>query len=421
MTNFCGLDFGTSNSTIGIWSNDQARLSSVEDNKLTIPSALFFDDESNEISFGRKAIFEYIDGAEGRLMRALKSVLGNSLIHETTRVANKSLTFQEILGHFIKHLKTQAENTLQENIDHVVLGRPVFFVDNDPLADKSAQDVLEKVTRQQGFKSVHFQYEPVAAALTYELSVTSEEIALIIDIGGGTSDFSVIRVSPKGAEKQDRFDDILSNTGVHIGGTDFDTLLSLEKVMPHFGYKTMMKNTFGDKTLEVPSRFFHDLATWQKINFLYTYKTTNFIKDIKQTALQPVLFDRLLCILKNKQGHRLAMETEKAKIGLTDRDEILLNMDFIEQSLVPKITRNDFQNAISGKIETLKQTIENALTMAQITALDIDTVFLTGGSTASPLLRQELLGVIPNARVIEGDRFGSIGVGLTLEAQRRYR
>lgn len=191
-----GIDFGTSNSTIGCNDGDNNFLVPVELEEVTLPSAVFFDVEENRYLFGRVAIKEYLNESEGRFMRSLKSILGTSLINETTVIGRKNISFKEIIGCFIKELKNKAEIVNKGEIEHIVLGRPVHFVDNDQDKDLYAQKQLEQIAKDQGFKSIVFQYEPVAAAIHYEQTIIKEEIALIIDIGGGTSDFSIIRLSP---------------------------------------------------------------------------------------------------------------------------------------------------------------------------------------------------------------------------------
>src|SRR5688572_12894684 len=186
MTLVCGLDFGTSNSTIARRdSGGVPQLLRLEDGRQTIPSVIFFGFEDDSIHFGRQAVAEYVTGADGRLMRSLKSVLGTSLMSDSTRVKARNYGFIEILGIFIAELKQRAEAELGETVDTVVCGRPVHFVDDDPVADAAAQKQLEGAVRAQGFRHIDFQFEPIAAALDYERQVNSERLALIVDLGGG--------------------------------------------------------------------------------------------------------------------------------------------------------------------------------------------------------------------------------------------
>ncbi len=235
----CGLDFGTSNTTLAIaGGNASAQLVPLEGDRVTIPSTIFFDFDSDETLYGRAATAAYVGGGDGRMMRSLKSILGSSLADEAVRIKRRVIPFLDIIGGFVGELKQRAEARLGYELDHVVLGRPAHYVDDDPLADREAQDQMERAVRAQGFRWISFQYEPIAAALDYEQQVTREELGLIVDLGGGTSDFSIVRVSPERARAADREQDILATAGVHVGGTDFDRLLSLKKVMPALGYQT---------------------------------------------------------------------------------------------------------------------------------------------------------------------------------------
>src|SRR6478735_4895890 len=227
----CGLDFGTSNTTLGTIENQAPRLVALEAGQTTIPSAIFYEVDG-AVLIGRKAIEAYVDGAPGRLMRSLKSVLGTALIDETTRTGRDRKSFRDVIAYYLGAVKRRAEQSLGQELRSVVHGRPVHFVDGSPDADRKAEATLRDIAHGIGFKDVTFQFEPIAAALDYERAVSREEIALIADIGGGTSDFSIVRLSPERHRKVDRRDDILANDGVRIGGTDFDRQLSLGVIMP---------------------------------------------------------------------------------------------------------------------------------------------------------------------------------------------
>jgi hypothetical chaperone protein len=421
---FCGLDFGTSNSSLGIMKNDTPCLINLEQDNQTIPSAVFYntdEDEKNPVlSFGRQAISHYSQGYGGRLMRSFKSLLGTSLIHEKTQIGQKNIPFEDIFSVFIRHLKTHAQTQCGYDLDSVVCGRPVFFVDDNPQADTKAQDFLDMILKKQGFKNVLFQYEPIAAALDYEHHITKEHLVLIIDLGGGTSDFSVVRVSPNRHKQADRKSDILSTQGVHIGGNDFDRILSLHAVMPHLGYETLMRSDFDDKILRVPVSYFHDLATWHKINFLYSDSLMRDIIKIHRASLSPDLLARLMIVLKNHLGHLLALETEKMKINLTANPDTRLDLKFIEKDFFIDFTKSLLNTSLSDYVDRLKVTLDTTIASAQIKACAIDAVFLVGGSTAIPIVRDTLTQAVPNAKIIDGNRFGSIGMGLTIDAKNRF-
>jgi len=271
----CGIDFGTSNSTAGWLRPGQPTLLPLEDGKLTLPSVIFFNAEENSVSVGRAGLNQYLEGYEGRLMRALKSLLGSSLMEGRTEVQGRSLTYMELLAQFIAELKRRAEASADRTFDQAVFGRPVFFVDDDTAADRKAEATLESIARASGFREVSFQYEPIAAAYHYERQIHREELVLIADIGGGTSDFSLIRLSPQRARVADRRDDLLANGGVHIGGTNFDQQLSLAGVMPLLGYRSRLK-----RGLEMPSSCYMNLATWHPINQAYTRRTRAELQEL---------------------------------------------------------------------------------------------------------------------------------------------
>lgn len=416
-----GIDFGTSNSAVSYTRDGQTRLIELENEKSTIPTAVFYNTDEKEILFGNKAIADYVDGYEGRLLRSLKSVLGSSLINSSTEIGYKNIKFKNIIGEFIGHLKKKTELFIGETVDNVVLGRPVRFVDSDDQADAEAQNCLEEIARRKGFKNILFQYEPIAAALDYEQTVDKEELALIVDIGGGTSDFSIVRVSPDKREKEDRKGDILANTGVHVGGSDLDKKLSIGQVMSHFGYRTNLKPHFpGGSELEIPSRYFHDLATWHKIVFLYNPRAIKSIQDLHFQSTRPDLTSRFVRIMKDQEGHRLAGDVEASKIELSKKNLASLSLKYVERGLKTELYRAKFESDINTDKEKIVFQISECIRQAGITSSAVNTVFFTGGSTAIPLIAKACMDEVPSATVIHGDRFSSVGIGLGIDAHIRF-
>jgi hypothetical chaperone protein len=394
----------------------RARLVALEGEQPTLPSAVFFNFEDGYTYFGRRAISDYTDSIEGRLMRSLKSVLGSSLANEKTRIKARQIGFVDIIGLFIDHLKKRLEEDAGGPVDNVVLGRPVQFVDDDAAADMKAQGELEKAARAQGFRHIAFQFEPIAAALDYEQTVTGEELALIVDMGGGTSDFSIVRVSPERARSTDRKADILANRGIHIGGTDFDRLLSIAHMMPELGYLTRTK----DHKRNLPAAYFIDLATWQRINLVYTAKAMNDLRQIRYEAERADLVDRFIHVVEHRYGHAMAGLVERAKIALTDQPSAQVKVSLPGARFAAEITRAGLEETIGGDIERVTETVQQTIADAGVAASAITAVFLTGGSTAIQLAKRRILSLVPQASVIEGDMFGSVGLGLALDAQRKY-
>ena len=415
MANACGVDFGTSNSTVG-WSRPGSpTLLPLEDGKPTLPSVVFFNADEEAVYFGRAALVNYLAGNEGRLMRSLKSLLGTSLIDGQTEVMGQALPFRTLLEQFYAELKRRAELAAGCGFDYAVIGRPVHFVDGDPVADQLAEDTLAEIALAAGFSDIDFQYEPIAAAFDYESTISGEELVLVADIGGGTSDFSLVRLSPERAKMDDRRDDILASAGVHIGGTDFDKYLSLTAVMPLLGLGTLLKN--GS---DVPSSYYFNLATWHTINLAYTPRIWTQLQDVAREAAERDKLARLLDLIKQRAGHWLAIKVEEGKIGLSDAASFALPLERLASAPTVQLTRAGLDQAINHLVDRVGATVSGLLADAGVTAADIDTVFFTGGSSGVPLLRQRISALLPGARAVEGDLFGSIGAGLALDAVRKF-
>jgi hypothetical chaperone protein len=411
----CGLDFGTSNTTLGTIEGQAPALVALEAGQTTIPSAIFYEVDG-AVLIGRQAIEAYVDGAPGRLMRSLKSVLGTSLIDETTRVGRERTSFRDVIAYYLGAVKRRAEQAIDRELRDVVHGRPVHFVDNAPDSDRKAEATLRQIAREIGFEDVTFQFEPIAAAFEYERQITSEEVALIADIGGGTSDFSIVRIGPQRHDKANRSADILANDGVRIGGTDFDRQLSLGVVMPLFGFGSAMKRP----GLDVPSSYFHDFATWSNINRMYEPRVIADIRQVRQEASQPDLIDRLVRVVDEQRGHTLAMEVEDAKIALSDQRRADIPLEWVAPGLRAAIGRPDLVSHTRQLADRIAARIKICLAQARLAADDIDAVFLTGGSVRLAHVRKAIIKAVPSARIVEGDTFGAVGKGLTLEALRRY-
>ena len=236
------------------------------------------------------------------------------------------------------------------------------------------------------------------------------------DIGGGTSDFSVVRVSPERSQFADRREDILGFTGVHIGGTDFDRQLGLASVMPALGLNSPLRR----KGLDVPAWYFSDLATWHRINFLYDQKVLTEVRGVLRDSAQPEKIERLLRVLEQRKGHELLADVEAAKIELSQADRARLDLDDSVADVSLEITRKQLDKAVAGSLRRIRSRIDDVLRLAGLTRDSVSAVFLTGGATRMPSVRDCIAAAVPNARLVAGDAFGSVASGLALDAGKRF-
>jgi hypothetical chaperone protein len=412
-----GIDFGTSNSAVAaLDAAGAARLLPLEDGLTTLPTAVFFNAEDKTVHFGRDAVALYLAGIDGRLMRSLKSLLGSSLIQEHTAVGWGELRFQDVIARFLKELAERARASVPGAIPRVVLGRPVHFVDDSPERDAQAQASLAQAALSAGFTDIAFELEPIAAAFDYERRLAKEALVLIVDIGGGTSDFSVVRLGPERARRADRSADILATSGVHIGGTDWDRKLNVARVMPLLG----LGHT-GPQGRPVPNSIFHDLATWHLINFQYTQQVMSRVQALRPDYADPQLHDRLVTVLRRRLGHRLASDVEQAKIACSMQGErASIALDEIEEGLAASVSPPQMAQALDDQLAQVVACAQECVRRAGAPRDRIDAIYLTGGSSALTALQQRLSAQLPGIRLVHGDLFGGVAAGLAYAAQQRF-
>jgi hypothetical chaperone protein len=406
-----GIDFGTSNSAAAIVDGaGKLAVIPLDGTRAEMPTALFFVSETHTVLYGAQAMQAYLSGVEGRLLRALKSLLGSRLMDEYTAVGDRSIRFFDIVVLFFRELKRRCEAHVGQSLTRVVIGRPVRFVDDDPVRDALAQETLQRAATEAGFSHIAFQLEPIAAALDFEQRVARETCALVVDIGGGTSDFTVIRLNPQRSRFTNRSADILATTGVHLGGTDFDRLLDLATVMPLLGYRHI-----GTGNRPVPNRVFFDLSTWHLIHQSYTRKAMHFASELWADYADSALHSRLMAALQGQHGHRMLNGVEVAKISCSiTGNDAPVDLDFLVSGpsvhLGARITPVGMADALQ---QALAQVVQCAALCIQRAGLDaVDAVYLTGGSSALRPLIDALRQAMPDATLVEGNRFGGVAAGL---------
>lgn len=410
MTTTLGIDFGTSNSAAA-WHSGQgaARPLALEGAAHALPTAIFFNAEDRKAHFGRDAVAQYLTGADGRLMRSLKSLLGSSLLLEKTEVNGQAMSFQDIIGTFLKEIVARAVAQTGTAPDRVVMGRPVHFVDDDPERDALAEQMLLQAAHLAGLRNVSFQLEPIAAAFDYEQRLDREQLVLVADIGGGTSDFTVVRLGPERARAGgDRSRDILATHGVHIGGTDFDQKLSLEQVMPLLGFRHI-----GPQQREVPSAVFFDLATWHLIHWRYVPRALREAQALRVNYTDLGLHRRLMLVLDERLGHHLANDIEQAKIDSSQSGHTaLLDLDYIERGLAADLTAPTLALHLQPQLQRVVQCAKDCVHQAGLTPGDLDAIYLTGGSSALTPFQRAMQQAFAGTAMVEGDLFGGVAAGL---------
>ena len=233
---------------------------------------------------------------------------------------------------------------------------------------------------------------------------------LVVDIGGGTSDFTVVRLGPDRMRDADRSRDVLATTGVHIGGTDFDRRLSLELLMPLLGFRHV-----GPTGREVPSRVFFDLSTWHLIQWSYSPRAVRDAQGLRTDYADARLHARLMQVLNERLGHRLANTVEQAKIAasLSGGDAPMV-LDWIEPGLGDAVTAQGLAQFLAQPLEQVVACAQECAQLACLGPQGLDAIYLTGGSSALRPLRAALRVAFPDTPQLEGDLFGGVAAGLAV-------
>lgn len=400
-----GLDFGTSNSAVGVAVNGQPWLVELEPGEKTLPTAVFFDPRGG-MRLGSAANRALIDGEEGRYMRALKSVLGTPLLRETRPIGGKRQSLLDVIALFLRDLRLRTENQLRNPVTGVVSGRPVHFHSRDAAMDAQAERDLREAYTMAGFSDIRFLPEPEAAALSAR-DLATGEIGLVVDIGGGTSDFTLFR-------KENGHAEVLASHGIRLGGTHFDRALSLRHAMPLLGAGTEVRRALAEGRLPVPASLFNDLATWQKIPFLYSRDTLSLARDLARHAVEPEKLARLIEVLEAELGHDIAFAVEAAKIGANGGADAAVNLSLVEKGLSAPLTPADLASCLAGNRAELSEAVRDTLALAGLAPEAIGAVVYVGGSSLMDVVTRATEEVLPQARALRGEAFTAVVDGLAL-------
>ena len=393
-----GIDFGTTNSALSVYRNSTVEVIAVDGNAgdgELMRSVLYFSEE-NEIYAGHEAISQYVsDGAAGRFMQSIKTFLPNTSF-DSTEIFGTRYMIDDLVAIILRKLKVRGEAHVGCPVDSVVLGRPVVF-STDAAKDAVAEKRLEKAARKAGFKNIWFQYEPVAAALTFEsrLRAGQERTVFIGDFGGGTSDFSVIRVKGGAFARSDRRSDVLSLGGVYVAGDKFDSQIMWDKVAHHFGryarYRTMGK----EEWVSIPKSIIYTLCQWHRIPLLRARKTRELIRVIKGTTDDRRALEHLENIISDNYGFFLFQAIEKAKCELSDREQSFVSFTERDLCISEALGKGEFEELNAENFRQIATCIDEVVARSGLLAAQIDTVFLTGGTSR-----------IPHIQTLFADRFG---------------
>ncbi|HLQ19109.1 MAG TPA: Hsp70 family protein [Tabrizicola sp.] len=405
-----GVDFGTSNTAAGYLQDGRPRLISFAPGQTTIPTTFFFDFDTRRMLIGEQANQALLQGAHGRFMRALKRILGTPLMHEPRQLLNERVTFVDIIARFLAQVKARAEAEAGMSFDRVLSGRPVVFHAAGDPREVAAEADLRACYLAAGFREVAFMPEPQAAAIASGALGYQGETGLIVDVGGGTSDFSLFRSGQEGVT-------ILANHGVRIGGTDFDRAISIDRVMPHLGKGTELRKVFGPGSTPTPNAIFHDLATWEKIAFLYTPQNRRLAAEMVRLAHQPEKLARLAKVLEDELGHELSFAVEGGKIASNSGDpgaSILL--DGVEPGLAVPLSADALAASLARYVDALEEGARETLRIAGLDPTQVEKVVYVGGSSLMFLVSQTMRNVFPQAAHSFSEVFTAVADGLAIAA-----
>ncbi|MCW5204409.1 Hsp70 family protein [Desulfobulbus sp. N2] len=428
MSKIFGLDFGTSNSSLSLNNNHSIRLIDIDPfspTATTLKSVLYFDEEEREFLIGQRAIDMYIENdAHGRYVQSIKSFLPSKTPVRTV-IGGKTFDLDQLIAIIIRQIKDSAENKIGAEVNDVVLGRPVIFSEDKEI-DKEAESRLISAAKIAGFKNIHLQFEPIAAALSYEstLSQGEEKLVLVGDFGGGTSDFTIIKLY--GGHKttpRKRNNDILANGGVYIGGNDFDSQIMWEKITPYYGrglklHSMTSKMTGGKASDPFPQTILKQLCQWHSIPSLRTPKKLEYFKELKYLSDNNAAVDNIINLVEDNYGYMLFREIEKAKCHLSKYEQTQILFKSYDLLINERISQSNFAIMIDEKVSSIKKSVHSVLKKACLKSSNIDTVFLTGGSSYIPSIRDYFVKEFGAASLSQTNVFTSVAHGLSYHGDR---
>jgi len=417
-----GIDFGTTNSSIGLASNDRSvelvRVAHSSGVTESYRSLLYLEKAKTAIkSWTGPAAIETLLLAEhkGRLIQSLKSYLTSRNL-TSTEVFGRLYTIEELIARILTDLREHAERQFGAPVRSAMVGCPVRFVGAETYNDNLyAISRLKKAFEKAGFESVKFELEPVGAAYHYESTLDHDELILIGDFGGGTSDFSLLRVGPEIRKRGRTGEDLLGNSGVGLAGDAFDAKIVRNLVSPRLGMGSTARS--GKKVLPaVPNWVYFKLERWHHLSFLRTGSVMTMLRSARVQALEPEKIEALINLIDEDLGYQLHRSVQRVKCDLSreERAEFQFTDGSLEIEAV--VTRREFEEWIAEEVGAIESCVDSLLQTTGVGPRDIDMVFLTGGSSFVPAVRRIFESRFGSERVRYGDEFTSVARGLALRA-----
>jgi len=407
-----GIDFGTTNSALSIYDEEKKEIIDT----ISIPSLIYFTEVKSIIDgenhiVGEKAIDAYLsDGMKGRFIKSIKQILSRTTFTET-RIHNKRYTASDLVTLILKDLKEKADQITGEDCQKAIIGRPVFFDDDNTMKDTLAQTRLKKAAENAGFSEVRFQFEPIGAAFAYEKTIKKKERVLVADLGGGTTDFTYLILDPDKVGSKDRKNDMIASGGIYIGGDSLDSAFMWDKGTPYFGKNTMYEATPG-KVLNVPKSLFANICTWDKMNFFNGLKIQKEIEEYYYYSKNDPKFKNLITLIENNLGYSLFRSIEKTKIELSDQPVSTFAYHNMEIEIDENILLEQYNSIIEKDINRIDAYLDQFMETYKINPQDIDCLFLTGGTSMVSAVQNLFKNKFPHIPLNSGDNFKSVAKGL---------
>ena len=419
-----GFDFGTTNSSMA-WVDPQgnvqlARFSFSGGSTESFRSLLYLEElrqaarKTIKSWSGPVAIDHYLHAEEkGRLVQSLKSFLSSRGL-QSTEVFGKRIPVEDLIANILRDIRVQASEQFGFSIQKAVVGRPVRFVGAEkPEDDEFASERLKQAMYRAGFEEVTFEYEPVAAAYHYESTLDRDQLIMIGDFGGGTSDFSLLRVGPTIRRRGREQSDLLGNEGLGLAGDSFDAKIIRHLVSPALGAGTMLRS-FG-KLLPVPNWVYFKLERWHHLSFLRARETLNMLQSVAAQALEPKKIASLVYLIEHDLGYQLHRAVQRVKVTLSHAEQSVFRFTDGDLMIEAEVQRGQFEDWIAEELRAIEGAVDTLLEKTGVKAREVDMIFLTGGSSFVPSVRRIFEARFGVDRIKTGNEFTSVARGLALK------